>query len=159
MPTSATGNNPRQVLANAGFTLVELLVVLFVIGLMAATVVLTLPDPRGKLADDGTALAARLVAARDLAIIGGQDIGVRFDAVGYGFQQRRGETWAPVGERALAPQRWRPGVAATAAVEGGAALVFDATGLATPAEIILRRDGASSIVTVGNTGQVRVDAR
>ncbi len=156
MPISATGNSPPRA---AGFTLVELLVVLVVIGLMATTVVLSLPDPRGKLADDGAALAARLVAARDLAIIGGQDIGVRFDAVGYGFEQRRGESWAPVAERALAPRRWATGVAAATAVEGGAALVFDATGLATPAEIILRRDAASSVVTVSNTGQVRVDAR
>ena len=158
MPISATGNNPRHVLANAGFTLVELLVVLVVIGLMAATVVINLPDPRGRLADDGTALAARLVAARDFAIIGGRDIGVRFDAAGYGFQQRRGESWAPVNERALAPQHWRAGVAATTAVEGGAALVFDTTGLATPAEIILRRDGAESRISVSNTGQVRADA-
>ncbi|MFZ4109663.1 MAG: prepilin-type N-terminal cleavage/methylation domain-containing protein [Polymorphobacter sp.] len=156
MPISATGNRPSR---DAGFTLVELLVVLVVIGLMAATVVLTLPDPRGRLADDGTALAARLVAARDLSIIGGLNIGVRFDAAGYSFEQRRGENWAPVTERALAPRRWTTGVAATTAVEGGAALEFDATGLATPAEIILRRDGASSVVTVSNTGQVRVDAR
>jgi general secretion pathway protein H len=156
MPISATGNRPPRA---AGFTLVELLVVLVVIGLMATTVALSLPDPRGKLADDGAALAARLVAARDLAIIGGQDIGVRFDAAGYGFEQRRGESWAPVAERALVPRRWGTGVAAATAVEGGAALVFDATGLATPAEIILRRDGASSVVTVSNTGQVRVDAR
>ena len=159
MPISATGSNPRQALADAGFTLVELMVVLVVIGLMTATVVLNLPDPRGRLADDGAALAARLVAARDLSIIGGQDIGVRFDAAGYGFAQRRGDNWAPLAERALAPRQWGEGVTATTAVEGGAALVFDTTGLATPAEIILQKAGAQTRVTVSNTGQVRIDAR
>ena len=154
MPISATGNN-----ADTGFTLVELMVVLVIIGLMAAAVVINLPDPRGRLADEGTALAARLVAARDLSIIGGRDIGVRFDAAGYGFQQRNGEAWAPVTERALAPRRWAAGVTAAPAIEGGAALVFDTTGLATPAEIILQRDGARSSISVSSTGAVRVDAR
>ena len=43
MPTSATGAEARP---EAGFTLIELMVVMFVIGLAGAAVLLTVPDGR-----------------------------------------------------------------------------------------------------------------
>lgn len=43
-PTSATS-------AERGFTLVELLVTLVILGLASAAVVLAMPDPRGELRD------------------------------------------------------------------------------------------------------------
>lgn len=152
MPISATGNS------QAGFTLVELLVALVIIGAMSAMVVLAMPDPRGSVGDDAEALAARLVAARDLAIIGGRDVGVRFDGRGYGFAQRRREGWQSLAEKALQPRSWSNGVTAEALIEGGDALVFDATGLATPAVITLRRDGTASDVRITMAGAVAVDA-
>ena len=151
MPTSATGNS------EAGFTLVELLVALVIIGAMSAMVVLAMPDPRGSVSQDAEALAARLVAARDLAIVGGRDIGVRFDGRGYGFARRRREGWQSLTEKALQPRNWSNGVNAEAQIEGGDALVFDATGLATPAVISLRREGRAADVRISMAGGVAVD--
>ena len=154
MPISATGNK-----VESGFTLVELMVALVIIGAMSAMAVLAFPDPRGAVRDDAEGLAARLVAARDLAIIGGRDIGVRFDGQGYGFAERRREGWQNVTEKALRPRNWSDGVRAEARIEGGDAVIFDTTGLATPATIRLQRDGATSDVAITMAGKVMVDAR
>lgn len=154
MPISATGADN-----SAGFTLVELMVVMVIIGLMAAAVMVSIPDPRGRVVDDAETLAARMVAARDLAIVGGRDIAVQFDTAGYDFSERRNAGWQPVPAKALKSQPWREGTETATEIEGGAALVFDSTGLATPALVTLRRDGASADITVDAAGAVHVDAR
>ena len=56
MPISAPGNSRPA--AEGGFTLVELMVVLTVIGLASAAAVLAMPDPRGRLVDEGARFAA-----------------------------------------------------------------------------------------------------
>jgi general secretion pathway protein H len=142
----------------AGFTLVELMVVIVIIGVLSATAMLAMPDPRGSVRDDGTAFAARLATARDLSITGGRDIGVKVDASGYGFSVRDGAGWQPVAAKALAARGWAPGVAAETAIDGEM-LVFDTTGLATPGRIILRQDGATADIQIDTSGAVRVDAR
>ncbi len=152
----ATGFTPGF---TPGFTLVELMVVIVIIGLASSAALLALPDPRGNLRDEAEALAARLLTARDLAIVSGRDIAVRFDAGGYDFSQRRAGGFASLPERALRPRRWGRDVAATASIAGGGALLFDAAGLATPAEIVLRRDDAGASISVDTAGAVRVAGR
>ena len=51
----------------AGFTLVELLMVVAIIGLAAGAVVLSVPDPRPSVAEDAERFAARLSRAREEA--------------------------------------------------------------------------------------------
>jgi general secretion pathway protein H len=170
MPISAIGNNPASHAApkvsprvsprgEAGFTLVELMVVMVIIGLMAAAVVGTLPDSHSHLRDETESLAARLVAARDLSIVTGRDIGVRVDAHGYAFDTRSRSGWQPVDAKALASHQWPAGVSALVAIEGGAGLIFDATGLATPATIALRQDGSEALVTVDSAGVVQINGQ
>ena len=149
-PTSATG-------AERGFTLVELLVTMVILGLASAAVLLAIPDPQGSLREEGERLAARLAATRDAAIVGGRDMAVRFDASGYDFETRRGGTWLPADGRAFAARRWPEGTTVTTE-PATTRITFDATGLATPTVVILSRDGAAARVTVGAAGAVRIDA-
>jgi general secretion pathway protein H len=141
----------------AGFTLVELMVAIVIIGMMAAAVVVALPDRQGSVANDGTALAARLVMARDLSITSGRDVAVKVDAAGYGFAVRAADGWRPAPDKALAARPWAPGVTVEAAIDDGT-VIFDTTGLATPGQIILRQDGAASRISIDSGGAVRVDA-
>jgi general secretion pathway protein H len=143
--------------AEAGFTLVELMVAIVIIGMMAAAVVVALPDRQGSVAHDGTALAARLVMARDLSITGGRDVAVKVDAAGYGFAVREAGGWRAPREKALAARPWAPGVTVEATIDDGT-VIFDTTGLATPGQVILRQDGATSRISIDSGGAVRVDA-
>ncbi|NJC07118.1 GspH/FimT family pseudopilin [Polymorphobacter fuscus] len=161
MPTSATGADragtpsPRR----DGFTLVELMVVLVIIGLAAATVVVAIPDQQARLADDADAFAARLVAARDLSIVSGRDIAVEVDAVGYRFAQRRVDGWQPAAAKALQARLWGTGTAVQTRIDNGDRLVFDTTGLATPALVTLQRGRGRASIAVDAAGAVHVDAR
>ena len=71
MPISATGSN------NRGFTLIELMVVITIIALASAVVVFAIPDPRGRVVDEAERFAARVLAARDDAVVQGRDVRVR----------------------------------------------------------------------------------
>ncbi len=150
-PTSATG-------AEAGFTLVELMVTIVILGLASAAVALALPDGSSELRGEGERLAARLSAARDAAIVGGRDMAVKIDGAGYRFEVRRGGVWLPAPGGAFGVRRWPAGTMVTGSGTSGGRVVFDVTGLATPAVVRLARDGAATRVTVEAAGAVRVDA-
>jgi len=143
----------------AGFTLVELLVVVLLIGLAAGAVVLSLPDARDRVGDEAEGLAARLVAARDLAIVSGRDTALRVDGLGYRFEERGEAGWRPARARPLAPRDWRGGVVVRTDIDGGAtAIRFDPTGMATPATVTLQSGAARARVRIGLNGEVRIDA-
>ena len=97
MPTSAAGNN-----RTAGFTLVELMIVIALVALASAAVVLALPDPRGRLRDDAERFAARVRAAHDLAVVEGRSVSVWVSDGGYGFDRREAGAWVQGQGRRLA---------------------------------------------------------
>lgn len=163
-PTSATGRPDRARAASrpaasasakgkrAGFTLVELMMTLVVIGLTAGAVVLSMPDPRPAVGEAAERFAARLVRAREEAILTNRIVAATTDAGGYQFASFDGAEWTPL-TGPFARRRWDEGVIAPRPVR----IVFDATGGAEPAEVPLSRDGRSVSVQVDAAGEVTID--
>ncbi|WP_235973865.1 prepilin-type N-terminal cleavage/methylation domain-containing protein [Parasphingopyxis marina] len=142
----------------AGFTLTELMVVLVIIGLLASTVVLTMPDPRGRLVDEGEAFAARARAAQEAAVAEMRDTALWVSPAGYGFERHDGERWAAMERPPFQDRQWPEGTQVTVAQQDGerTRAIFDATGLTDPLDLTLARDGQQIGVTIGADGTIRV---
>lgn len=154
MPISATGAEPRP--AEAGFTLVELMVVLVIVGVMTSAVLLSSPG-RPRLAREADALALRLGKARDEAVMGAHAVEVLIDADGYAFRSRSRAGWTPLG-RPFVRQAWSDGVRVSlSGADADGAVRFDVTGAATPAVVALARGGERLRVRIDGSGTVRVD--
>lgn len=153
MPTSATGGNGHE----QGFTLVELMIVLAIVGLASGFVLLTMPDPRGRLTDVAERFAARAAAARDAAVVEGREMSLNLDPAGYGFEERRQGAWRAPMQRALRRTEWGEGIGVAIDREARKSVIFDTTGLASePVTVTLRRDGERVGITIGQDGTIDV---
>ena len=131
-----------------GFTLVELMVVIVIIGLTTAVVLLAMPEPGGSLQGEAERLAARAKAARDGAIVEARPARLRIDAQGYVLERRDDGEWHPA-----ARHEW----AAETEVEPETAQArFDTTGLAEPLALALRRGNIRVAVRIDSDGSVHV---
>jgi general secretion pathway protein H len=143
--------------AERGFTLLELMVVLTIIGFISAAVVLAIPDPRGRVVEDADRFAARLAAARDEAVVTARPMGLWVSASGYGFQRRDGDAWTPMSEKPFADTDWKSGTRALVGKDGRQQIAFDGTGLPTdPLTVTLAREGERVSVSVDMAGKVMV---
>ncbi|MEP6785768.1 MAG: GspH/FimT family pseudopilin [Sphingomonadales bacterium] len=148
MPTSAAGSR------SAGFTLIELMVVLVIIGLASAAVVLAIPDPRGQVTDEAERFAARALAVRDDAIVQGRAMSIRIDGQGSAVERRIRGRWEPAGDRAFRPVAW---VSGTGIVAPNSRVTFDSTGtVADPMTVELSRGGMTARVEIPGEGVVHV---
>ena len=129
-----------------GFTLVELMVVLVIVGLAASVVVLAWPEQGGSLSAEAERFAARTKAARDDAVLDARAASLTVGPLGYDVARRT----------EAAHYDWVAGT--EAALTGGrdGRIRFTATGLADPAQLVLRRGGRQVAVDIGGDGDVHV---
>lgn len=133
-------------MAHRGFSLMELLVVLVIVGVILAVVQVNLfTDDRRRLLQEGERLAAVLTALNDEAALTGRVMAIRFAAGGYAplVQTADGNWRAPADstiyrQRTFSPDVQIEGVeVAGRRLPGGDPLVFAPTGLRQPFEVRL----------------------
>lgn len=155
--TRELGPRHRGDTNDAGFTLVELMVVLAILAVMSAAVLVNMPDPRGDLRADAERLAARAGAARDAAIIEARPTALVLGPAGYAFSRHERGAWVPITAKPLGQQTWGEGVTVLSTRAGPAQRVtFDSTGLADPATVTLVRGDMRISVVVGPDGSIDV---
>ncbi len=151
MPILAAGNKRRF---ETGFTLIELMVVLVLIGLASAAVVLAIPDPRGRVTDEAERFAVRARAVRDDAIVQGRTLAVHIDGNGYAVERRSQGRWQPVTNRLFMPVSWSAGTGVTSPTSR---ISFDSTGaVADPLTVELTRDGVAVRIDIPGDGAAHV---
>ena len=142
-----------------GFTLVELMVVLVIVGLMGVAVVLTAPGDANTLSREADTLAARLVRAQEEAILTTRAVQVVVDARGYSFHRQSFGQWEALDEGPFEPVAWAEGT--TAVLDGDREQVsfrFEPTGGGREEQVRLARNGQQLRIGVDAAGEVKVDA-
>jgi general secretion pathway protein H len=135
----------------AGFSLIEMMVVLAIVSLAAGLVVVSAPGPSGQLASETDRLIRSLVAARDLALIENRTVMVEVSETGYAT--RAASRLGPAREIEMTPWNEQTTVAAG---DGRlpAIVVFDPVGLAEPASFTLFSGGAKDGVAIEPSGRI-----
>jgi general secretion pathway protein H len=191
MPTSATGtsNNAvsptRAVRRAAGFTLLEVLVVIVIIGILTSMAVISVNVLGGdhEMQEEASRLQAILLQAREDAVLQSRDIGMRVDTTSYDFLEYDGrvERWRTVENDPLLRERslpeglrlslrledrevqLKPRQPATEREPIQPQVVLQASGDLVPFDILLAREGTEEKRRVSGTleGKVEVhdDAR
>lgn len=153
--------------ADAGFSLIEALLVIMILGLTAGAVMLAAPGPDRAARDAATSFAARTLAASDESVLRNRTVALVLTSEGYGFAQQEASGWLRIADTpALAFRRWPEGV--DVRLERGEALgqevlgqspyavQFDAMGSATPAAFVFSAAGANWEVEIDGEGRARV---
>lgn len=133
-----------------GFTLLELLVVVTILGLLSAAVVLAAPAG-SELRPEAERLAARIQAAQEQAILANRMLALRVDGDGYAFSRRGRAGWEDVTAPPLAAARWE-----TPTEAEPARLLLDPLGGAEQGSIRLRRGAEQWAVEIAADGEIRV---
>ncbi len=140
--------------SQSGFSLVETLVVLAIIGFVSSIVLLS-AGPTGPALDrEADRFAAKLAEARDIALIDNRPVLVEVTPDGYALRRRNQTGWAqPAPRDAIS---WEDG--ATVEAQGRRFplnIFFDPMGMSEALSLTLYRDGRTETVEIDGVGEVR----
>ena len=144
-----------------GMTLVEVMTVLFIVGLTAGIVTLTLPERPTDEQASAQAFATVLRDAQDQAIFAGQPVGIKLSERGYALVKWQRDGWRPQGRPQALPRAMKLSMTTdqTARPDGWPELVFDPTGIVQPAEFQLRASGVRIDIALAESGEVSLVER
>lgn len=151
---------------DAGFSLVEVMVAMFVAALAAAAVIVAIPPSAPEAEQAAHKLAAALTRAQHAAVIEGAPLGLIVAAHHYRFAVWDEGSWRELDRTSgLGPQEWPDGLLVSAVTEmasdgaqdGVPALTFDETGGATPFSIHISGEDGAAIVRGDAAGGVVVE--
>ena len=137
--------------AEDGFTLIELMVVIVIIGVAATALMLVMPEPGGSLQAEAERFAARARAARDTAIVEARPAAVTLGPAGYEVARRSDRQW-----RTVASHEWEEGTEPELPSGAAPRTVFDTTGLADPIHLTLRRGERRVAIEIGHDGAIQI---
>lgn len=160
MPTSARGTS-----SNRGFTLLELLVVLLIMGVTAGLITaLVRPDDRALLGAEAERLAQLLELAAEESRLTGRRIAWTAEGAQYRFWQWRDDVgWTEASSEVLRARHLPPGMAISELriearpTPGGLRLEFEPHG-ALAYEFRMTLGEARTAVAASPMGEVRIDA-
>ncbi|QGZ62780.1 GspH/FimT family pseudopilin [Paraburkholderia acidisoli] len=164
-PISRSRRRPRTPARAAGFTLLEMLVVLLIAGLLVSLASLSLTrNPRTDLNEEAQRLALLFESAGDEAQVRARPIAWQPLSGGFRFDVRTEDGWRPLRDDLLGPRRWDGGVTGVAITYPGGGddtrasrLVFGTEAVDVPVQVTLY--SAAGRATIVGTGTGRYEVR
>jgi general secretion pathway protein H len=165
-------NRSRRSLATAGFTLIEVLVVIVIISIIISLATITFDSEQQELANEGERLSALMKLASEEAIMNSRELRVIFTSNSYTFDKLVDREWRQF-EEGLFRSRNLPedfsfdmsiGNQAVNLETGGdeaekrAAVLFLSSGEVTPFELAIRGASDLEIVISNRSGVIKVES-
>lgn len=158
MVKSATLIPPRS---DGGFSLVELMIVVFIMSVAATFIILSAPPGKSDVARDSEAILEALEGARHAALLSGQAVAIKVDANQLTTLRRRNESWVANQRDAL---RFNSATQISFETQrviqrGNQAsdipeFIFEPIGFARPTEAVLTGDDEQFRISVSRNGAI-----
>ena len=150
----------RHITKESGFTLVEILCVLVVIGLMSSVVILSMPQPKSSLDNQAELLTGQLNALAQDGLISGSVTAAGFSEDGYALYAFENSEWT---ERVSATWQGSYRMTLTRASarldlpkKADPIILFQPTGLSTPFEFTLSDRETKYVLMTSVDGQIEL---